>query len=170
MAEVIDLITFLNNAYSSSKTRELLFGSENIAYRHIKGAAPILRIVYIGALLIFLKWKKLPRRERIKYNSKNYLRVEELFLNLYGNEQFNIDSAIYILFEGQKDVIRQKEKSFFYGLIDENIYCEYGKIYGVLDEWIKTTNHVIKSYSEEYVQKLFIDLVNNLRVLRDYHL
>lgn len=166
--ETNDILTFLNEAYSYPNNKMILFGNERVAYRHIRGGTPLLRLVCLGAILIYLKWQKLSRKERLAFGSKHYLRVESLFTILYGSECFDYHAAIYILFEGRKDVVDCKEKSFFYGLIDEKAPCEYGKVYRVIDEWNSTTDHIIKSYSEGYVNGLLHDLVASLLVLKEY--
>jgi len=163
-----DIISYINESYSCPETKELIFGNSKVASRHVRGPSPLFRIVLSGALLIYLKWRSLERKERIKYSSKHFSNVEELFLDLYKGTDFNTDSAIYILFEAQKDVEEQKEKSFFYDLLDVSEHCQFGKIYGVIDEWENNTDHVIKSYSEEYVSDLLVSAIKSVKILKDY--
>ena len=168
MEEEFDLIEFLNKSYAYPINRTLLFGNPEIAYRHIWDGSPLYRITLLGALLIYLKWRNTSRQDRLNFDAKNYTRVESLFNELYGHEPFDLNSAIYILLEGRKDVIARREKSFFYGLINPDTPCEYGKIYSVVDEWKTASDHIIKSYSEEYVNALLVDIVNSLTVLKEY--
>ena len=168
MATPNEIIDFINASFPYPLNREILFGSDRVAFRHVRGATPLIRIALLGAALLYIKWKRLSRKERLFYSSEHYDRVETLFINLYGAEVFDINSAIYILFEGRKDVVERKEKSFFNGLINIDESCEFGKIYRVVDEWFSTTDHINKSYTEEYIFDLLLASVKCLAILREY--
>lgn len=163
-----EIIAFVNEYYLCPLNREILFGSDRVAFRHVRGSAPLIRIALLGAILLYIKWKRLSRKERLSYSSRHYDRVESLFTDLYGAEAFDINSAIYILLEGRKDVVERKEKSFFYGLISIDEPCEFGKVYRVVDEWLSTTDHINKSYTEEYIFDLLLASIKSLVILKEY--
>lgn len=166
---VEDLVSFINESYPYSLNKEIVFGSETVSYRHlIKKGVPLCRLVLLGAILIYLKWKNLSNEERNKYISKHFLNVNRLFNRLYKDEPFNIYSAVYVLYEGSKDVLENKDNSFFNGLISVNEPCEFGKMNGVLDELMLSDSHTNIRYSAEYIAELLEQAVKSLTVVKEY--
>lgn len=156
----------LNASYTDKETRELLFGVSEISFRNIRGAQPLLRIVLVGALFSYLYWKNF--KSEIKDNQKtaDYFKVEELCNSLFIENDLNLESATYLLFLIKKDLMNHSD-SFFKPIMDNEKECEFGKIYGLLDEWHSSKERILVYYTNYDVLYFLKSITSCLAILRE---
>lgn len=120
---------FINEYVSDEELRELIFGEKIVNFKFIKKSAPIYRVMLCSFSLIYLKWLSCTRQEIKKYLSKHSKNVFYVLEELYKSEQLNPDIMIYVLTEAQKDVVENQKNSFFTGIISNDNFCAYSKLY-----------------------------------------
>ena len=159
-----DVAEFLNNHFPDENMRSLLFASLSLSRRNLRGPQPLLRMVYMGALLCYIYWKN--NKESFKDDSENYFRIDELCNSLYKENTFNLESSIYLLFLIRNDV-KENPNSLFISCLNKDEECEYGKIYGLLDEWSSSSERILVYYKNYHVLNFLISITNNLRILTE---
>ncbi|MBQ8147129.1 MAG: hypothetical protein IJ039_10120 [Clostridia bacterium] len=154
---------YINEAYEYPSLKSFVFGLSEISFRDIKGIGAINKVLTVEFLLIYLNWINTPRSQLRHYSSIHFEKASEVMRNLYRTQKFNLDVVIYVLTEGQKDVIELGEASFFYPFIDATKKCDFGAIYGMIDDWMNNLQT-----SEEMIDKIlnqFISVITMAKAL-----
>ncbi|MBQ7377699.1 MAG: hypothetical protein IJW71_05220 [Clostridia bacterium] len=154
---------YINEAYASPAIRKFIFGLEEVSFRDIKGIGSINKVITVEFLLVYLTWLNTDRNTLRTYRSPHYERAAEVMSSLYRTQKFGLDVIIYVLAEGQKDIAEMGEQSFFYPLMDTTERCEFGKIYGLIDDWMNDLQT-----SEDSVDKIlghFIPVIKMAKAL-----
>ncbi len=125
---------YVNDRIPSPALKEFIFGSEQPSHKDID-IGSINRVLTTEFLLIYLKWLKASRNELRRYTSKHFSRAQDVMMALYKGQKFDLDAIVYVLTEGQKDICENGDSSFFAPFMDVAEKCEFGKIYGLIDEW-----------------------------------
>lgn len=159
-----DVVEYLNSCFQNENMKSLLFASLNINRKNIRGAQPLLRMVYVGALFCYLYWKN--NKNQIKVEDENYLKVCELCNSLFKENELNLESAIYLLFLIRNDTQNNKN-SLFAKCMNVDDECEYGKIYGLLDEWNSSSERILVYYRYYHVLSFLMSITKNLRILTE---
>ena len=157
-----DVVEYLSNCFQDENTRSLLFASLSVSRKNIRGAQPIFRMVYMGALLCYLYWKN------NNHDSQNddYLEIKDLCNSLFSENALTLESAIYLLFLIRNDV-KNNPNSLFVSCMDKDEECEYGKIYGLLDEWNSSSEKILVYYKSYHVLSFLMTITKSLRILRE---
>jgi hypothetical protein len=152
---------YINEAYSSPSVRKFVFGLEDVTFRNIKGVGSINKVLTVQFLMVYLKWRNTDRNVLRTYKSLHFDRASEVMNNLYRGQKFDLDVIIYVLTEGQKDILQIGERSFFYPLMDVSEPCEFGKIYSMIDDWLNDLQT-----SEESVDKILYQFIPVIKMAK----
>ena len=118
--------------------REVIFGAEEISFRDIKGVGSLYKVLKTQFAVVYIKWLNTSRSVLNTYHSNHFKKITTVLFSLYKTQKLDLDVIVYIMSEVQRDIIEEKEKSFFYGLLNENVFCEFSKLYGIIYEWTRS--------------------------------
>lgn len=161
-----ELAESLNASYIDKETRELLFGVSEITFRTIRGAQPLMRTVLAGALFCYLYWKNFKSDIKDNQKTEGYFKVEEMCNSLFKENDLTLESATYLLFLIKKDLMNY-EDSFFKPIMDNVEECEFGKIYGLLDEWNASIERTLVYYTNYDILYFLKTITSCLAILRE---
>ncbi|MBE5950083.1 MAG: hypothetical protein E7260_00665 [Lachnospiraceae bacterium] len=154
---------YVNERISAPAIRELIFGMDEVSHRDIKGIGSINKVLNMEFLLIYLNWLRCTRNDFAGYRTKHFLNINEVLYSLYKTEKLGLDCVIYVLSEAQRDVKENGEKSFFAPYFNADVTCEFGKIYGMIDEWLH--NFHTDDISVETILNHFVSAINSAKAL-----
>ncbi|MBR2444027.1 MAG: hypothetical protein IKB27_01350 [Clostridia bacterium] len=126
---------YINEKSTDPSIKEFVFGASDVTHKHIKKHGPIYRILFSAFSVIYTKWLSCSRNRLQAYKSAHAKNAFKLLYSLYKTQPLNLDVVVYVLSEAQKDVKEQGEQSFFFGIINENSFCPYSKLYGMIADW-----------------------------------
>ena len=129
---------YANERIKDPNVREFVFGIKELSYRDIKGVGALHKILRGQFAIVYLKWLNTSRSELNKYQSNHFKKINTVLFSLYKTQNLDLDVIIYIMSEAQRDIIDQKDQSFFYGLLNTNVFCEFSKLYGIITEWMRS--------------------------------
>ena len=150
---------YINEHFTYPKMREFIFGLEEVSFRDIKGIGSINKVLTAEFLLIYFKWGRLDRMGLRNFKSDHFDRASAVLKDLYKGQRFGLDTMIYVLSEGKKDIDERGEESFFYPLMDVSGPCEFGRIYSLIDEWMNDLQT-----SELYTEKILYHFASVIKM------
>lgn len=149
---------YVNERITDPSMREAIFGIKEVSFRDIKGVGSLYKILKVQFAIVYLKWLNASRGTLNSYTSNHFKKINTVLFSLYKTQNVDLDVIVYIMSEVQRDIIEQKDKSFFYGLLNENVFCEFSKLYGIINEWIRSVQT-----AEDDKETLLIYLVTLLQ-------
>lgn len=129
---------YVNERIKDFGMRETIFGIKEISFRDIKGVGTLYKILRAQFAVVYLKWLNTSRSVLNLYQSTHFKKINPVLFSLYKTQKLDLDVIVYVMSEVQRDIIDQKEKSFFYGLLNDSVFCEFSKLYGVINEWVRS--------------------------------
>ena len=118
--------------------RETIFGIKEISFRDIKGVGALYKLARVQFVIVYLKWLNTSRGVLNSYRSAHFKKINSVLFSLYKTQKLDLDVVIFVLSEVQRDIMEQKENSFFYGLLCSDVFCEFSKLYGIIHEWLRS--------------------------------
>lgn len=138
---------YINEAIPSPAVKMFVFGTETVSHHDIKGIDSIYKLLITEFLVVYLRWLNSGRNELRDFKTLHYTKAAEVMDLIYRGQKLNLDTIMFVLAEGQKDVLEVGEASFFFPLIDASDSCKFGKLYSLIDEWkdnLQTSETVIE--------------------------
>jgi len=129
---------YANERIKDSSMREIIFGIKEVSFRDIKGVGSLYKILRTQFAVVYIKWLNVSRSVLNSYQSTHFKKINPVLFSLYKTQKLDLDVIVYVMSEVQRDIIEQKEKSFFYGLLNNGVFCEFSKLYGVINEWVRS--------------------------------
>ena len=161
-----EIVDYLNGTFVNEIKRELLFASHEISNRTVRGAQPLLRIILTGALFCYIYYQKNKAELKEEQESEYFLKAASLCDDLFKENELTLEAATYLLFLIRRDVVNNKN-SFFAPCMDIKENCEFGKIYGLLDEWSSSRERILVYYKNYHIYAFLLMASNCLKILRE---